>query len=193
MPDECVNATYFEKSGYSGCFYSDDEGKTWNVSGWVEGKNVDQLAEPMVVQGAEEVIHMYMRTGYGYLYHSESCDNAITWKEEQKSMLRSPCAPFCVSYDKYSKKFFAVWDNSFPAPEHQYPRSPICLAVSEDCVNWRMCLELDNNPMHSYGYPMIYFDEEEILVFYYENDSRKFNPRDHRLKMKSFSRMELNI
>lgn len=193
VPDEYVSAEYHEKSGYSGCFYSDDECKTWNMSKWVKGESVDQLAESMVAQGNDDIIHMYMRTGYGYLYYSKSCDDGITWEAEQQSTLRSPCAPFCVNYDEYSKQYFAVWDNSFPAPQHQYPRSPICLAVSDDCVNWKMCMELDNNPMHSYGYPMMHFDEKEILITYYENNSRDFMPMDHKLKMKLFSREELKI
>lgn len=191
IPDEYTDEKYFEKCGYAGCFYSDDEGETWSVSDWVRGESVDQLAEPMIAQGSDGVIHMYMRTGYGYLYYSKSCDNAETWEDEKPSMLRSPCAPFCINYDKYSNKFFAVWDNSFPAPQHQNPRSPICLAVSDDCVNWKLVCELDNNPMQSYGYPMMHFDENEILITYYENNSRDFNAAAHKLKMKLFSREEL--
>ena len=147
----------------------------------------------MVAQGSDDTIHMYMRTGYGYLYYSKSCDDGITCEQEQQSMLRSPCTPYCINYDEYSNKFFAIWDNSFPSLQHQFPRSPICLAVSDDCVNWKMLLELDNSPMHSYGYPMIHFDENEILITYYENNSRGYNAPDHKLKMKLFSREELDI
>jgi len=193
VPDKFIKPEFFEKIGYAGCFYSDDEGKTWQESNWVKGESVDQLAEPMVAQGKDNVIHMYMRTGYGYLYYSKSNDDGVTWEAEQKSSLRSPCAPFCINYDEYSNKYFAVWDNSFPGSVHQYPRSPICLAVSDDCVNWKMILELDNNPMHSYGYPMMHFDENEILITYYENTLREFCAPNHKLKMKLFLRKELNI
>ena len=180
-----------EKAGYAGCFYSDDEGATWNVGEWLENKNVDQLAEPMVAQGTDDVLHMYARTGYGYLYHSCSRDDGITWDTAKPSILRSPCAPFCVNYDKYSNKYFAIWDNTFPAEEHAGPRTPICLAVSDDCVNWKMCFELDNEPLYSYGYPMMYFDKDEIMIVYYENPSRRWNPEAHKLKMKLFPRNEI--
>jgi len=193
VPDEYVNDEHFEKSGCAGCFYSDDEGMTWQESRWIKGESVDQLAEPMAVQGDDDVIHMYMRTGCGYLYRSRSHDDGITWEKEQPSSLRSPCAPFCVNYDPYSKHYFAVWDNAFPAPEHLYPRSPICLAVSEDCVNWTMCMELDNDPNKSYGYPMMHFDEKEILITYYENNARVFHAVDHKLKMKPIPRETLKL
>lgn len=193
VPKECIGDKFFEKYGYSGCFYSDDEGKTWNKSEWLKGESVDQLAEPMVAQGDDGIIHMYMRTGFGYLYQSKSYDNGETWEKEQKSQLRSPCAPFCFNYDKYSKRFFAIWDNSIPGPVHQYPRRPICLAQSTDAKNWDMICELDNDPMRSYGYPMIYFTEDELIITYYENDKREFDASIHRLKLKIIQREEINI
>lgn len=191
VPHEQTAKEMQEKAGYAGCFYSDDDCKTWNVGEWLKNTKVDQLAEPMIVQGNDDMLHLYARTGRGYLYRSRSFDNGITWETEEPTTLRSPCAPFCINYDKYSNKYFAVWDNTFPAEEHTGPRTPICLAVSDDCVNWKMCFELDNEPLYSYGYPMMYFDKDEILIVYYENPSRKWNPEEHKLKMKLFSRDEI--
>ena len=190
VPKEYVSEEYFEKYGYSGCFYSDDEGKTWNKSEWLKGESVDQLAEPMVAQGDDDTLHMYMRTGFGYLYQSRSFDNGETWEKEERSQLRSPAAPYCFNYDKYSKSFFAVWDNSFPGSVHQYLRCPICLAQSTDAKNWDMICELDNDPMKSYGYPMIYFTEDDLIITYYENDKREFSSATHKLKLKAIHRKE---
>lgn len=191
VPTKFTAKKFQEKAGYAGCFYSDDDCKTWNLGEWLENTDVDQLAEPMIAQGKDDVLHMYARTGYGYLYRSRSFDDGITWETAQPSMLRSPCAPFCINYDKYSDKYFAIWDNSFPAEAHGGPRTPICLAVSDDCINWKICFELGNNPFYQYGYPMIYFDEKEILITYYENPSRRYNVENHKLKMKLFSRDEI--
>jgi hypothetical protein len=136
---------------------------------------------------------MYARTGVGYLYRSRSFNDGISWEPSQASCLRSPCAPFCVAHDQHSGKYFAVWDNSFPSPVHQYPRCPICLAVSDDGINWRQILELDNNPSHSYGYPMIDFDCDEILITYYESPVREFKKEIHKLKLRVISRGEIGV
>lgn len=189
VPNELLEEK-LETVGWAGCFISDDEGQTWRTSSWVKGKSVDQLCEPIVVQGKEDRLHMYMRTGVGYLYYSVSDDDGETWTDEVPSMLRSPCAPFCVQYDECEERFLAVWDNSFPGTVHQFPRSPICFAQSRDGVNWKMICELDADPNRGYGYPMIRCYEDEILITYYESPSRSFNSREHKLKMKILSREE---
>lgn len=193
VPREQLGEGHFEHAGLAGCFYSDDEGKTWQEGEWLAPTDADQLAEPMLMQGEDGVIHMYARTGVGYLYRSRSLDDGVSFEPSVASCLRSPCAPYCVGYDKYTKKYFAVWDNSFPSPIHQYPRCPICLAVSDDAVDWKLLLELDKDPSHSYGYPMIHFDRQEILITYYESPIREFIKEQHKLKMKLIDRAELNI
>ncbi|MBQ3075381.1 MAG: exo-alpha-sialidase [Clostridia bacterium] len=195
VPSDLSTRDFFEKSGHSGCFFSDDEGITWQKGEFAlsEDAGVDQLAEPMVVQGKGNEVLMFMRTGYGYLYYSVSADDGLTWSKAVPSSLRSPCAPFTVSFDHHSGLFFAVWDNTFPGLKHQYPRSPICLAKSEDGIHWETICELDQDPMKGYGYPMLYFTEKEILVTYYESPERKFTKATHLLKMRLMEKSELGI
>ena len=193
VPEEFLTEELFEKSGWSGCFYSDDEGKSWQEGNWLPAENVDQLCEPMVTQGKDDVVHMYMRTGYGYLYHSESYDDGVTWTKAEPSELRSPCAPFTISYDAHSDLFFAVWANSFPGLKHQYPRSPLCLAKSCDCVRWERICEPESDPMKGYGYPMLYFTEKEILITYYESPERKFQKADHKLILCLMDKKEIGL
>ncbi len=189
VPSRLLEAA-LETVGWAGCCYSDDEGQTWSEGKWLPGESVDQLAEPMVFQGKDEKLHMYMRTGMGFLYHSVSEDDGYSWSAEKPSPLRSPCAPFCIRYDDYEDRFLAVWDNSFPGKVHQYPRSPICLAESRDGENWRQICELDASPDHGYGYPMIVGFRDEIMITYYESPTRTFDSRNHRLKMKLLARDE---
>ena len=191
VPHELADMEHFEKSGLSGCFYSDDEGQSWQEGEWLSEESVDQLAEPMVVKGERGELHMYMRTGHGYLYHSVSDNDGVSWKKAKASTLRSACAPFCVNFDPFSKQHLVIWDNCFPGPHQAYPRSPICIAKSRDCESWEMMCELDNDPMRSYGYPLLYFTEKEIIVAYYEAPGRRFDKERQRLKVKIFSREEL--
>ena len=193
VPSEFIVEELFEKAGQAGCFYSDDEGETWHNGQWLPAEDVDQLCEPMVAQGADGLVHMYMRTGYGYLYHAVSDNDGESFSKAVPSSLRSPCAPFTLKYNKEAGKFFAIWDNAFPAPSENYPRSPICLAESTDCVNWKMLRELDSSPMHAYGYPMIYFSDKDVIITYYESPDRMHQSPNHKLKLKIFAQPELNL
>ena len=126
----------------------------------------------------------------GYLFRSVSRDDGVSWEKAEASCLRSACAPFCVNWDPYGKEFFAVWDNCFPGPMQNYPRSPICAARSRDCKSWETICELDNDPMRNYGYPMLFFTEDEILLTYYEAEGRKFDKENQKLKCRIISRDE---
>lgn len=194
VPKKFASKNHFETAGYSGCYYSDDEGQNWTEGIWMKAENADgMLAEPMVIETENSKVIMYMRTTKGYLYYGISADGGESFNVEQPTELRSPNAPFTVKKDIHSGKFFAVWDNAFPSVIHQSPRSPICLAVSDDGLKWDFIMELDNNPEHNYGYPAIYFTKDEIIITYYYNQTQKFNKNINQLKLKIFNRSELTI
>ena len=167
-----------ETVGWVGAFWSDDEGQTWQEGEWKAPVKVDQLCEPIVCEMADGSLKMYVRTGVGYLYQLDSKDGGATWSDEYPTTLRSPCAPFTFSYDPYGEQYVCVWDNSFPGPVHQYPRTPICLAVSKDCKTWTQVCELGNDPMGSYGYPAVWYTPDSLMMSYYISDVRKFSDRN---------------
>ena len=107
--------------------------------------------------------------------------------------LKSPCAPYFLRKDPYTGWVFIAWDNSFPAPQHQYPRCPLSLGVSrDDGKTWEYICDIENDPMSSYGYPSIFFTKDEILVSYYEElGYRPFNPDEQRCKLSIFRRADL--
>lgn len=175
--------------------WSDDEGKTWHEEKAIQPRVADQLCEPMVFQREDGSLKMLARTGVGYLYQCDSYDNGVTWTCDRPTTLRSPCAPFAVRKDPYSKYVFAAWDNSFPANVHQYPRCPLSLAVSrDDGETWGLCMDIENNPMLSYGYPNIYFTEKEILISYYEQtQGRAYDQKAFRNKLTIIDRKEIKV
>ena len=131
----------------------------------------------------------------GYLYETESHDGGETWCTERPTTLKSPCAPYFLRKDPYTGWVFIAWDNSFPAPQHQYPRCPLSLGVSrDDGKTWEFIRDIENDPMSSYGYPTIFFTKDEILVSYYEElGCRPFNPNEQRCKLSIFRRADLAI
>ena len=169
-----------ETVGWANTFYSDDEGQTWREGQWLKATVADQLCEPITFECADGKVKMLVRTGMGFLYQADSKDGGETWGVEYPTTLRSPCAPFFLRKDPYTGWVFIAWCNSFPAPVHQYPRSPLSLGVSrDDGKTWEFICDIENDPMSNYGYPSIFFTKDTILISYYEHcGSRVFDPRE---------------
>lgn len=185
----------FEGVGWVNAFYSDDEGRTWHEGTRRPTTVADQMCEPNVFEKADGTLVMLARTGKGYLYRCDSTDGGESWSVERPTTLRSPVAPFYLKKDPYTGWVFVAWDNSFPAPVHQCPRSPLSLAVSrDDGDTWEFVCDIENDPMSSYGYPTMHFTESSILVTYYEEKGfRSFNAKEQRCKLTIFDRRELTV
>lgn len=185
--NECV--------GWVNAFYSDDEGKTWHEGRRKPTTIADQLCEPAVFERKDGVLVMFCRTGKGYLFRCDSADGGESWSVERPTAFRSPVAPFYVKKDPFTGWVFVAWDNSFPAPVHQYPRSPLSFAVSKDDGDtWKFICDIENDPMSSYGYPTIYFTDRSVLVAYYEEKGfRDFRENEQRCKLTIFDRAELSV
>lgn len=179
---DCLLSEKSEVGDRVGVFYTDDEGITWHEGEWKAPSVADQLRDPMICEMLDGSLKMLACAGCGYLYALDSKNGGHTWSDEYKTELRSPCAPFTFSYDPYGEQYTVVWDNAFPGPGHQFPRSPICLAVSSDCKKWTMVCELGNDPMASYGYPSICYTKDALLISYCRSPERSFSD-DNRVYM----------
>ena len=184
-----------ESVGWVNAFYSDDEGATWREGKRRPTSAADQLCEPNVFEKKDGSLVMLSRTGKGYLYRCDSTDGGESWSEERPTPLRSAVAPFHLKKDPFTGWVFIAWDNSFPGPVHQYPRSPLSFAVSRDEGDtWEFICDIEDDPMSSYGYPSIHFTEKTILVTYYEEIGfREFNADEQRCKLTVFNRDELTV
>lgn len=180
-----------ENEGMVTTAYSDDGGKTWAFGEWKDGN----YQEPMVVQREDETLLMYMRSKRGFMSVSKSYDEGEHWTEPELTDMRMPCAPFCVKKDMYSGYIFVIWIDSFPAEKAQFPRTPLCMAVSrDDGETFEKVCVIENNPAQGYGYPCILFDKDEILISYYVNNaSNAYCDENQRIKLKVYSRHELAV
>lgn len=186
-------AQKLESCGWAGACYSDDDGRTWTEGTWYEPKIADQLCEPAVFERRDGSLKMIARTGRGHLYELVSVDGGATWGGERATTLRQPCAPFAVRKDPRTGWVFVVWNNTFPAPRFQFPRTPFCLGVSkDDGETWSIVKELGANPEGSYGYPTIHFTKDAVLVAHYEDaTTRNFRVETQTLELEIISRKEL--
>jgi len=185
-----------ETSDVAGCYYSDDNGKTWKESNWVAANDPsDHLAEPICVELPNGDVKMFARSTTGYIREMVSKDGGATWGPEKATTLRLPCSPFSIRRDPYSGYYFALHNNSFPGPRYQYTRCPLTLSVSRDGTEtWEFVCEVENDPNSSYGYPCFFFSEEAITFTYYERkNGRGYKYDEHRQKLRRYERSELTV
>jgi sialidase-1 len=78
----------------SACFYSDDDGATWQRSPeYIDLPGAVGLQEPGVIECADGSLWMYMRTDHGYIYGSRSYDDGQTWSVAEPTELVAPISP----------------------------------------------------------------------------------------------------
>ncbi|WP_051160136.1 sialidase family protein [Cyclobacterium qasimii] len=75
----------FSMRGSIYCYYSDDQGKTWNSSQEMPNQDNVVVQEPGVVLLKNGDIMMWLRTDRGVQYLSTSQDSGLTWEEVHPS------------------------------------------------------------------------------------------------------------
>lgn len=168
---------FFDSRSEAVFFYSDDDGKTWEIS---EGKccmpNVTNclsgLQEPGVIELYPGIIWGWARTDLGRQYEMFSMDNGNTWTGCQPSRFTSPNSPLSMKRDKKGS-IYAVWN---PIPEYNGRetkkvftggRTPYVIAVSKDngrTFSEAMAFETEEDS--GYCYCAVHFTEEAVLLAY---------------------------
>jgi BNR repeat-like domain len=161
----------------SGCFYSDDKGKSWRFSNKSHLASLPGdsrgMAEPGIVELSNGKLMMLCRTGGAYLYQAWSDDSGNSWSHPQKTSLLSPCSSFAIS--KLDDGRIIVLYNHTEAHEKAgfFPRNPLAYSISEnDGQTWQppvlidsSSIKLDSNHLQ-HIYPAICQMNNELLVSY---------------------------
>ena len=91
----CASKEWFaakHRQNLQGVGMSTDQGKTWSLYGAVQAPPL--ASENMVVERRGGSLLMYMRTGSGFLWQSESFDKGRTWSEGAPTSVASPGSRF---------------------------------------------------------------------------------------------------
>ena len=158
----------FGRRGVSFGLYSDDDGRTWtrgssNVV--VDGDAGAQ--EPGVVELRDGRVLMYVRTSLGQPYKCYSEDGGDTWSAPGPMSVVSPTSPQAIRRIPSTGDLLMVWNNS-PGQA----RVPLTLAVSSDeGETWQRRQNIENEQGHTYAYPSIFFQGEEVVLTYYDHDA----------------------
>lgn len=169
---------FFDSRAETVFFYSDDDGRTWNIA---EGKCcmpyakncLSGLQEPGVIELIPGILWGWARTDLGRQYEMFSMDNGNTWTGASPSGFTSPNGPLSMKRDPQGN-ILAVWN---PIPEYNGRekkteiftggRTPYVLAISRD--NGKTFTEgcaFESEEDHGYCYCAIHFTGEAVLLAY---------------------------
>ena len=130
---------------------STDGGESWIRYGDIAGENGEKVIQPAAAQLRDGSILMLLRTDVGRIYETRSHDRGRGWSPATPTILSNPNSGIDLVKMKDGRLALAYNDS----PYNWGPRTPLCLALSEDDGrSWREELVLEQGK-GEYSYPAI--------------------------------------
>lgn len=148
------------------CYYSDDQGKTWESSEEIPNPDSIMLQEPGVVALENGKIMMFIRTDAGVQYLSYSEDDGKTWSTVERFNIVSPRAPASIKRIPSTGDLLLVWNNNKGENENNaLNRVHYNTAISTDeGKTWQHIQTVADKPNGLYCYYAIEFVEDAVLL-----------------------------
>lgn len=163
---------------------SDDKGKTWKMVGPVEaevnlptvlrkagsvnindqeggeairGKDQKPIyaIQPSILRHEDGRLQVLCRTRNALLATSWSNDNGNTWSKVTLANVPSNNSGTDAVTMKDGRHVLIYNNFSTLSGTPKGPRTPLCIAISEDGVKWKNILTLEDSPISQYSYPSI--------------------------------------
>lgn len=134
---------------------SKDNGKTWEVVGPInDGKEFDAI-QPSILTYPNGKMQVLCRTRQNVISQSWSEDQGQTWSKMTATELPNPNSGTDAVTLKDNRQLL-IYNHTTKEGEEPKGRNMINLAISEDGINWKPVMTLDNVPAESgYSYPAI--------------------------------------
>ncbi len=170
----------------STCFFSDDNGKTWEKSKTNLNLPKRGADEPGLVELKDGSVLMIIRTYLGRIYKSYSFDNGLTWSRPKPMDLVSPGSPATVKRIPSTGDLLIVWNNNYePDTVGAGARTPLTVAISKDeGETWENFKNLESSARYRYAYTSITFVEKKVLFTYYVQEEVEWTALPWSLKLK---------
>lgn len=207
------NEEKYDERGACGCFYSDDDGASWEKSPeFISIKNENAVMphkiekdkdkiweevlsrgiypqEPGVIELSGGRIMMWVRTNGGYMYKSMSHDGGGNWSEFMPvTSIISPCGPQSIKRLPGTSTLLCAYNDhsSFSFAEENWSwRTPLSIAISNDeGENWRLLGNIEDTS-HNYCYTSILFFDDKILLTYYVSENCMESGKEKRRNLAS--------
>lgn len=147
-----------EKSGWRLYFeYSDDMGKTWERTSFVEADDGVDAIQPSIMTLKDGRLAAIARTRSEHIGITYSSDNGLTWLKLR--LIDTPNNNSGLDAVTLKDGRQALVCNERPIPHGikggKGLRTPLSLMVSDDGENWRHWITLEDSPISQYSYPSI--------------------------------------
>lgn len=130
---------------------STDKCETWIRYGDIAGENGERVIQPTAAQLRDGSILMLLRTEVGRIYETRSFDRGRGWSPATPTILSNPNSGIDMVKMRDGRLALVYNDSHL----NWGPRTPLCLALSEDeGRSWREELVLEQGP-GEYSYPAI--------------------------------------
>lgn len=166
-----INPSSTEKGGWKFHFeISDDKGETWRYVGplaaemKVQTENMldsvpqampIQCIQPSILKLADGRLEAIGRTRNGQLAVTYSADNGDTWSKVKLSSLPNNNSGTDAITLADGRHVIVYNDSKAQPGQSGGPRTPLCVAISEDGQHWSRLLTLEDSTIGEYSYPTI--------------------------------------
>lgn len=150
--------------------YSDDDGKTWQVSTSRIELPMRGAMEPHVEETRDGRVLMVLRSQTGKLQFCESKDGGATWGAPWASELESPESCPELTRVPGTNDLLLIWNRSYDPKfrSHFGKRSPLTAAISRDeGRTWGHFREIETDPRRAFSNPGCRFTRDGRAIVNY--------------------------
>jgi len=150
----CPSSTETEERWCIHFEITEDAGKTWKIIGPVEDEGKYNIIQPSVLFHKDGKLQVLARSKENYIISSWSTDGGNSWNVPEPTMLPNPNSGTDAVTLQNGMQLL-VYNHSFKT-EGKWggPRTPLNVAVSEDGINWKTLVVLEDEP-GEFSYPAV--------------------------------------
>lgn len=153
-----IAPTSIEEGGWRLYFeYSDDMGKTWKRTEYVKADEGVKAIQPAIMVLKDGRLAAVARTRSEHIGITYSSDNGETWSKLE--LIDTPNNNSGLDAVTLKDGRHVLICNDRPIPKGikngKGLRTPLSVMVSDDGVNWRHWITLEDSPISQYSYPSI--------------------------------------
>jgi len=151
-----ISPTSDERDGWKVYFeISDDMGKTWRRTDFVEADAGVKAIQPTIIQLPDGRLEALCRTRSRHIGVTYSSDNGETWSKLQ--LIDTPNNNSGIDAVTLNDGTFAMICNDWPIEptKEKGARTPLSILRSTDGIHWNHWVTLEDSPILQYSYPSI--------------------------------------
>lgn len=144
---------------------SHDDGKTWTTSGNVPAKGIDAIQpSPLVMPHGE--LEAIGRTRQGRLFQTVSSDGGHHWSPLRLLDIDNPNSGI-DALSLADGRYLLVYNPGLPGKDWWDGRGTLAVAISNDGVQWRRVLTIEDTVGSEFSYPAVIQARDGLVHVFY--------------------------